>query len=303
MNKTLIFLCLSSSILFLSFIVICISPIINNFRIISQSWSFSSWRSLNCKIISDKLEDTDTIKLDEIQKMKKVKNLCYRKKAMYGLEFSSIIIDIILAFFCTNLSILHYFKEGKNFRKKTGIIGLIAGSIGFILTFISACFSGYIFNNDAAYAEIKYDYFYNPNLQLLEGGIPKLYPNGAFQKNDGDNNFIPIYENDKSDFSEYVKYKELGQKQYNYNNKLYELYHLPGQNCKTPTSSCGYVYEYSPFSSNENKDLHDRWLTDIILSFFISACNIGLLILGFLLFKNGEETNEDPTIPIEEKKP
>ena len=304
MNKTLIFLCLSSSILVLSFIVICISPIINNFRIISQNWSFSSWRSLNCKIISDVLEDPDTIKLDEIQKMKKIKNLCHRKKGMYGLEFSSIVIDIILGFFCTNLSILHYFNEGKNFERKTGIIGLIAGSIGFILTFISMCFSGYIFTNDVAYGEINYDYFNNPTSTLFSGGITKLYPNGALRKNDGSNNFFPIYENDKSDFSEYVKYKDLGQKQYNYNKKLYELYHLQGQNCKTLSSSCDYYYGYDPFSSNENKDLHDRWLTDIILSFLIAICNIGLAFFGFLLFKNGGEINsEDRTIPIEEKKP
>lgn len=297
MNKILIFLCLSSSILVLSFIVICISPIINNFRITSNGWSFSLWRNLNCKIISDVLEDTDTIKLDEIQKMKKIKNLCHRKKGMYGLEYSSLIIDIILGFFCTNLSILHYFNEGKNFEKKTGIIGLIAGTIGFILTFISMCFSGYIFTNDVAFGEINYDYFNNPSSPIFSGGIPKLFPNGALMKNDGNGNFFFIYENDKSDFSEFVKYKELGQKQYNYNKEFYKLYYTPSQTCTSSiSSSCDYFYYY-PYSSNENRELHDRWLTDIILSFLISICNIGLLFYGFLLFKNGGETNEDPTIP------
>lgn len=304
MNKSLIFLCLSSSILILSLIVICISPIINNFRITRLGWSFSTWRNLNCKIISDVLEDKDTIKLDEIQKMKKIKNLCYRKKSMYGLEFSSLAIDIILGFICTNLSILHYFNEAKTFEKKTGIIGLIAGTIGFILTFISMCFSGYIFTNDAAYVEINYNYFNNPSVNIFTSGITKLFPNGAIEKNDGNGNFIHIYENDKSDFSEYVKYKDLGGKQYNYDKQLYQLYYLTGAPCKNSYSGCEYYYDSLnlPFSSNENKYLHDRWLTDIILSFLIALCNIGLLIFGFLLFKNGGETNEDPTIPIDEKK-
>ena len=165
------------------------------------------------------------------------------------------------------------------------------------------CFSGYIFTNDVAYGEINYDYFNNPSSTLFSGGIPKLFPNGALGKNNGDNNFFPIYENDKSDFSEYVKYKDLGQKQYNYDKKLYELYNLPGQNCKSLPSSCDYYYGYSPFSSNENKVLHDRWLADIILSFLIAISNIGLVFFGFLLFKNGEELSENRTIPIEEKKP
>ena len=49
--------------------------------------------------------------------MKKIINLCHRKKGMYGLEFSALIIDIIIGFICTNLSILHYFNEGKKFKK------------------------------------------------------------------------------------------------------------------------------------------------------------------------------------------
>ena len=157
------------------------------------------------------------------------------------------------------------------------------------------CFSGYIFTNNVVFGEINYDYFINPTSQLFSGGTIKSHPNGTLGKNDGDNNFFLIYGNDKSDFSQYVKYKDLGQKQYNYNNKLYELYHSKGQNCKSLPSSCDYYYRDSPNSSNENKDLHDRWLTDIILSFLIAACNLGLLFFVFLLFKNGGETNEEET--------
>ena len=36
----------------------------------------------------------------------------------------------------------------------------------------------------------------------------------------------------------------------------------------------------------ENKYLYDRWVTTLIFACFIIACNIGLAIFGFFLFKS-----------------
>ena len=38
--------------------------------------------------------------------------------------------------------------------------------------------------------------------------------------------------------------------------------------------------------SNEKKDIYDKWLASIVLSYFISAFNLGLAIIGLLLFKD-----------------
>ena len=121
MNKILIFLCFSTSILVLSLITICISPIINNIKVKVNvngiEWSISKWRTLNCKIFADR-ENSENVELDHIQKLKRMKTLCNRKKAMHDLEFASLIINLVLGFFCSNLSLLHYLNVGKDFEKK-----------------------------------------------------------------------------------------------------------------------------------------------------------------------------------------
>ena len=46
---------------------------------------------------------------------------------MYGLEYSSFIIDLGFGLICTQLALLHYFQIGKSCEKSTGLIGLIWG--------------------------------------------------------------------------------------------------------------------------------------------------------------------------------
>ena len=146
MNNTLIFLCIASALLIFSIIVVNTSPAINILG--------NGWRDLNCKRYSDyhdyiKKKDNAFTNKDEYLKLSKEgRNLCNRQKAMYGLEYSSIVCDIVLGFFCTFLSLLHYLGVGKVFEKVTGIIGLASGVICFILTLVYVIYSGYIFTND-----------------------------------------------------------------------------------------------------------------------------------------------------------
>lgn len=297
MNKTLIFLILATSILVLSAIVICISPIINNIEVIlpSHHWKPGDWKNLNCQFFEDKIK-AENIELDELQKYKKYKNLCKRQKAMYGLENSAFIINIILAFVCADLMLLHYLNIGKTFEKKTGLIGLISGIIGFILTLFYVCYSGYIFNNDIAYGSFDFSNvptFINPQ-------IPKLFPNGAKEKKDGTGQYITVSQ-ENGENSNFVLYKDLGKKQYNYNNKYYQTYN--NNNLAPPLKACKYVDKndiiqnsidceylyYNPNINVINKYIHDRWLTALILAVFIVICNAALSIFGFLLFKSSAE--------------
>ena len=123
MNKTLIFLIISCSILVLSAIIICIAPIINNIEVkvsTTHIWKPANWRNLNCAIFADK-EKSENLELDQLQQLIKNKNLCYRQKAMYGLEYSAFIINAILSFVCTDLTLIRYLGFGKNFEIKTGV--------------------------------------------------------------------------------------------------------------------------------------------------------------------------------------
>ena len=281
MNRRVIFLFIATAILLLSIICVSVAPIINN--ILDK---FGDWGKGNCRYYADKAKYTKY--LDEKDKNERLRNLCYRQNAMNGLEYSSFIIDLAIGFICAQLALMHYFKIGASFEKYTGLIGLIGGAIGFILTLVYVCFSGYIFNNDAAFKDLN---------GCKNVCIPKLYSNGASTNK----NLEPVYSNDKDYDSEYIKYKDLGQIQYNYNKKFYEAYHR-SSNCHIDGSSintCEYYYD-SPAENNKNKYLYDRWCLSLVLAVFITALNIALLIFGFLIFKNEGGSDEVQEIKMEE---
>ena len=125
MKKTL-FLILSGAIVIFSIICICSAPIING--IIPNA---DSWNTENCQKLTDEYKEAKKGNdKDTIEAAKRIKNKCNRDKAMYGLEYSSLIIDVICGFVCTILGLLHYFDIAKPFEKVTGIIGLSYGIIG-----------------------------------------------------------------------------------------------------------------------------------------------------------------------------
>ena len=280
MNKTIVFLFIATGILLLSIISVSVAPIINNTLEV-----FSLWGKQNCRYYSDEAKYAND--LDSKNKNEKKRNLCYRQNAMYGLEYSSFIIDLGIGFLCAQLALMHYFKMGAAFEKYTGLIGLIGGAIGFILTLVYVCFSGYIFNNDVA--------FKNADGSFAKTAITKLYPNGADYKLVS-GSAIYAYTNDKSYDSEYIRYKNLGDPQYNYDTKKFEAFYnnnnCPIPNPPNPITGCDYYYS-KVFDKNENKYLYDRWCLSLVFSVFIVALNIGLLIFGFLIFKNGGNDSSD----------
>ena len=285
MNVKLFFLITSISILILSIIAICCAPIINKIN----SDNFNNWKTLNCGIFSD-LISTEKLKLEEIENYKYLKNLCYRQKAMSNLEYASLIFSVSLSFICSYLSLLLKLGIGKNFKNKTGLIGFISGIICFVLTFVYFCFSGYIFNNDVAYGKI------NGNEFSISSRNTKLFPNGALYKWIN-NKYITAYEKDNGKYDKYIKYKDLGNKQYNYDNELFKKYY--DDSCYITTSvkpssyinSCNYIFYYH-YVNNENKYLYNRWLTTLVLSCFIFIFDICLSFFGFLLFKDKREELE-----------
>jgi len=132
MIKTL-FLIFSSSIIVFSIISICTAPIINGVLIYAKSWN-----TLNCKLGEDlyeNIKDNDHTSQRDInlEILKKVKNQCNRQKAMYGLEYSSLILDITLGFTCLVLGLLPFFDLAKPPEKINGIIGLLSGFIIFAI--------------------------------------------------------------------------------------------------------------------------------------------------------------------------
>lgn len=287
MNKELIFLCTSLAFLVFSVISILTAPVINNK---DNGIEMSGWGKLNCKFYCDM--EKNAAHIDDIQKYKKLKDLCYRKKAMSNLEYSSLVIDVVLGFISTQLGLLLYFKIGGSIDKASGIFGMIVGIICFILTFIYMCYSGYIFDNDIAFKKLTPGTGQHYN--IASNGIKKKYSNGATDKMVSGQK-IPIYNYEIGDDVEYIKYKNLGEKQYNYDKRYSEGYKNLPNSCKgasTPVS-CEYFFEEQPPTTLTNKYLYDNWVTSLIFSCFSFLAAIGLIVIGALLFfKNKDGDNQ-----------
>ena len=297
MNKIFIFLLLSTGAVLLSVALLAVGPMVN--QIHGQEWGY-----LNCKLISDQAK----LLKDDVTKLKRMKNLCYRQKAMHNMEYTSFIINIILGFICADLALIHYIGFGKDFEIKTGAIGFIAGIIGFILALVYVCYSGYIFTKDVAYQEVSYS---GNDLKFdYTEKVTKLYSNGATLKWESDEDpddedkgkYITPFEYDRKDDSNLVRYKDLGKKQYNYNSKFYKSYHNHNDKeeeenlCRNynqldkkyePSDiTCEYIYGKSPEEGVEHKELFGRWLAALILGCLVLLCDLGIALFGLLLFTN-----------------
>ena len=292
MKKTL-FLVFSACIVVFSIISICTAPIING--VLTEA---NSWGTKNCKLKGDEyknIKDNSNAPNKDIllEEKKKEKNKCNREKAMYGLEYSALILDITLGFICAVLGLLHYFDVAKPFEKISGIIGLSTGVITFVLTLVYICYSGYIFTKQVP------SHSYDNNLSYML----KLNKDGAYAEKEG-NQYKCLYYKNNKDNSGYVKFSDLGKRQYNYEKKR----HYPEDNSKytgcednsnaclsteyipAPSSTilnkCDYLYLSTKAEGFGNKYLFDMWVTTIIFTCFICVCAIGLAIFGFLLFNS-----------------
>lgn len=273
------------------FCIICITvaPVINNLLD-----KFTLWGKLNCEYYSDKAEYSSP--LNDHFKNQNLENLCSRQNAMYNLEYSAFIINLFFGVICAQLTLLHFFDKGESFEKQTGLISSIGGCIAFILTLVYICFSGYIFTQDVAFETVT-------AVEPYDNAILKLYPNGASLKKINDN-FVPFYGKDKSEGGEYIKYKDLGNKEYNYNKRYYESYYYTinsddADKCidSNDGSSCDYIYE-QPFDSHENKYIYDRWCLCLVLGVFIFILDLVMAVFGFLVFRGSNGTGETKVISI-----
>ncbi len=321
LNLILLLLIITSAITILSIISITTAPIIGG--LIGNDWG-----TKNCEKESDLLNyyknqysNPTEEQQKDINNQKKELNKCRRDKAMYSLEYASLIIDVVLNSFCFILSLLHFLEIGESFKKKTGIFAIFTGVVGFFLTFAYLIFSLYIFNND--HNETK-----------------KLYENGAYLKLFDNDRYLYSFTQtdiDKDPNVIYAKYKDLGKKQYNYDRELFINSLDTGSaiyNCRYYTSIGGYPgdlygyntnrkYQYNHVTEDclylwedtgtvevmvntsiKNKYIYDRWITTIILGFAIIICSLCLSFLGFLLILEqkelSEETNGQQTIKQEE---
>ena len=286
MDEKFNFFLFSTIILILSIIAISCAPIINNL-----SEEFKNWKYLDCQLYID-FENSPKIELKDLDYYRYLKNLCRRQKVMYNLEYASLIFCTSLSFICFYLSFLLQLDIGKEFKNNTGLIGFISGIICFILSFVYICYSGYIFNNDIFSGQVCKDGLNNSN------SIKRLFPNGAIYKWNKNKYINNIYEEDSGIYSNYVKYRDLGDNLYNYNKELLKFYEKSASNDPcwlekiTSLNSyqypCDYIFQ-EPNKEIVNRNLYNKWIATLVLSCFIFIFNISLSFTGYSLFKYKEE--------------
>ena len=280
MSKGLIYFCCACCILVLSIVNLSIGPIISK-RI------GLDWGTLNCaerKDDYDEAKDDPTIDDDSLKyDYKWDVNECQRSKGMHDMEYTSFIFDIVIGFVCGLLGLLHHFDLKKDLVSTTGLIGLVCGFVGFVLTFVYVIFNGLIYTT-------------------YDTEITKLNGDGAYAERIGNtNDFKCLYYDEKNYHKARATISDLGKKQYNYDKDLYRSYRAGtspycfDDNSKSDCedhqtitlslpADCKVVYA-EPSDSIILKDISDRFLTTLILSLLVCLANIGLALFGFLLFR------------------
>ena len=343
-----LFFIFSVTLFILSIISICLAPIINN--LVKGA---SNWGAANCKIYKHfhdyyKNDKSYTFINEEAKEkyfndMKKGQKYCNFKKGMYTLEYLSFFMNILIYFILSFMSLMTIFQkenltkiiEEKNkdkiFHEKIkGLIGIICGSFGFILTLLYIIFSQYIFYNGSPGKEYK-----NPGdpASFSVYNSDKIYKldkeRALAEWNDTSSIYECFYYNEADEDSLFAKYKDLGDSQYNYNKEFYRRSLIT--NSKISACNCirnNTIPEYEcknhfikhksqrPFYSvmefcpklhfnndyinteSRNKYICDRWVATLFFSYLIAILNIGVLVIGYLIFQEFDNPSKPNGLKI-----
>ena len=287
MGKGLLFFCCSCCILVLTIINLSVGPIVNN--VVSDPYNNGDLGTQNCEYYKDQKDIASTD--GDKEKFQSLIDMCTRTKGMHDMEYTAFIFDIVIGFICGLIGLLHLFDLKKDFVSNTGLIGLICGVIGFVLTLVYVIFNGIVFTSN--YAD---DYERDGDGVFAE------------QVTAGGTKYKCLYYDDSgNNFAGKAKFSDLNKKQYNYKHKFYEGIDtncidrsststswigqcavspefVSSSGTPTPPTTCTKLYAKA-IGEIKNKDIFDRFLTTLILSLIVCLANIGLALFGFLLFR------------------
>lgn len=285
------FIC-SVVIVIFTIINLAVGPAINKKAAVGADY-------IDCSYYSDQLDEYK--KLDPPSDDKALLNyedsvtLCKRWKAYYNMEYIAFIFDIIIGFVCTLLGLYGLQKE---MIPKTGLMGMIGGFIGFVVTFVYVILNG-----------INYTNFYEDS-----SSIYKFDSDTTFAEWDkSQSKYKCLFYDDGLISSIYAKYSDYIKSQYNYNKKLSFAFDENAEYKGCDTSSYKYIercgsqeylsiaiktyedngvrkectklYYKKLFKDNKYYDISARFLTALLFGIFEFICFLILTYNGYLLFK------------------
>lgn len=235
MGKGTLFFCCASCILLLTIINLSIGPIVSGTLKNFVGLDFGTSNCKKAKDDWDNAKDQPDANDDLIKyRYEYLYDACQREKGMHDMEYTAFIFDVVIGFICGLLGLLHIFEVKKDFVSNTGLIGLICGAIGFVLTFVYVIFNGLVYTTIYAMKNI------NGNI----GYIYKRDGDYAIAEKDGDNYKCLYFDNQYNLLSIFAKFSDLGKKQYNYDKDIikdYTTYQI--RNCIEDNSVNGYIVD------------------------------------------------------------
>ena len=291
-------------ILATSIIIFFIGPMIKGNNYITKSVFY------DCSCYSDIIKDeTNSTRKDM---MKKVYNKCARTKTFNILEYLTIFINFNFSLF---FIIYGARDKSRDIEKK-----IIVSIVPFVLTLVYISYNGYILNNDypgfiscTSVMGFSTKYSGNNNMEGfyyldLDPTYLKTNSEGAYAKfdyNRGRYSLLYPIEDETDIFEPYIKFKDLGDKKYNYNSDLilmpnyrsnvyndehdyctgyYNIYNLNSMKPKDSygAHTCNYLYiNHGQHFDNENAAIVDKWIFSIFIASVALIFEIILFIMGF----------------------
>ena len=259
----------------------------------------TSWGNANCEKLVNDYEDykKSNPNMDEQTKEENEYNInrCKNRKAMYNMEYTSFVFNIVIGFIGVLIGLYGLQNE---VIPKSGTIGMACGFVGLALTLVYAIFNIIVYTS---YYDTQYY---------------KVDSDGAFAEREG-TRYKCYYFKEKEDFrSLYAKYSDLIKSQYNYNKELSDSFknerekrygctvndgsialcaldkyldipvtYINENNENAPCSKLYYHDSYNEFDDFSNYDKSARILTTLIFSILIILCYLGFIFSGFILNK------------------
>jgi hypothetical protein len=149
--------------------------------------------------------------------LKKGKKLCPSNKMMHKFKYISFYINIFFGILCAILSLLHHYNIARRFERYTGLIGVISGIVGIILTSMFIIYNGLLFSNDDFGKDLIYNTIATPAKNKKKEVVS--YKNNKNEWDNSEKHYYNFYYGQKDEELTYQKYKELCQ-EYKNNKKL-----------------------------------------------------------------------------------
>ena len=300
MSPVTSFFAVACGILALSVVNLSVGPIIT--KKIGTGWGL-----VNCQYYQDQYDENKSGYDDDQKKNSEwTISRCNNRKSMYIMEYISFIFNMVIGFICSLIGLYGFQKE---VLPKTGIIGMVCGVFGFILTLIYVIYNGIVYTNYYGDGESPSPIYKRDG----EGAFAELDETGK--------QYECYYFNDYGDVRAlYAKYSDLIKSQYNYNYKLDKSFkedYEKGNCTLTPVSSrCStdkylpldYNYSYPSimcqklyyhdrvFDDYSNYDISSRFLSVLLLSIVTLLCYCFLIFSAFKLSKDPSQISNDTSL-------